>query len=58
MRKLGQSSEHWGAMAGMATNAFYRDQGMSCSVLPEAGFNTLHVSGSLNPTEGIQVMEA
>jgi hypothetical protein len=32
MRKLGQSSEHWGAMAGMAANAFYRDQGRPVNV--------------------------
>jgi hypothetical protein len=35
MRKLGQNNEHWGAMAGMAANAFYRYQGRPVNVFHE-----------------------
>jgi hypothetical protein len=47
MRKLGQNNEHWGAMAGMAANAFYRDQGRPVNVFHEIESKPYKVLGHL-----------
>jgi len=46
-RKLGQNSEHWGAMAGMVVNAFYRNQGRPVNVFHEIESKPYKVLGYL-----------